>query len=277
MRQLPLFIFLNCIFLITGLTVSAQPGAKTVSIELKEAPIDSLITELEAQTGYRFYYDPAQFDSLRVSLSVTNVSLHKVLELVFANSEYHFAIPEKQTYVLLTKGATIKTSLPPGFFSNTTTDSLPATASYGDKKKTRTDASIENKLFEIGIRNNNPGTGSVAMAGYVRNIKTGEPVAGAIITLANPAISVATDQYGYYSITLPKGRHLVTIQGIGMKDTRRQVMVYSTGNFNIDMDERVTSLKEVIVSAQKLANVRNVQLGTDRLNRCLLPLAKQIF
>jgi hypothetical protein len=265
MRQLSLLIFLNCIFLTTGLTASAQPGAKTVSIELKEAPIDSLITELEAQTGYRFYYDPAQFDSLRVSVSVTNVSMKRVLELVFANSEYHFAIPEKQTYVLLTRGATIKTSLPPGFFSNATADSLPPTASYGDKKKIRTDASIENKLFEIGIRNNNPGSGSVAMAGYVRNIKTGEPVAGAIITLANPAISVATDQYGYYSITLPKGRHVLTIQGIGMKDTRRQVMVYTTGNFNIDMDERVTSLKEVIVSAQKLANVRNVQLGTDRL------------
>jgi hypothetical protein len=265
MRQLQLFIVFTLVLLITGLTVTAQTDAKRVSIELKAAPIDSLVIELESQTGYHFYYDPAQFDSLRITVSASNVSLQKVLEQVFANSDYHFAIPEKQTYVLLTKGATIKTSLPAGFFSNSITDSLPGTPYYGDKKKTRTDASIENKLFEVGIRNNNPGAGSVAMAGYVRNIKTGEPVAGAIITLDQPALSVATDQYGYYSITAPKGRHLLTIQGIGMKDTRRQVMVYSTGNFDIDMDERVTSLKEVIVSAQKLANVRNVQLGTDRL------------
>lgn len=266
MRNLRLLIFLPLIFLIAGITASAQSGSKRVSLELKGAPIDSLITELETQTGYRFYYDPAQFDSLQVSVSVTNVSLQKVLELVFANSDYHFAIPEKQTYVLLTKGATIKTNLPAGFFSNKTIDSLQsATPFYGDRKKVRTDASIENKLFEVGIRNNNPGTGTVAVAGYVRNIKTGEPVAGAIITLATPAVSAATDQYGYYSITLPKGRHVLTIQGIGMKDTRRQVMIYTTGNFDIDMDERVTSLKEVIVSAQKLANVRSVQLGTDRL------------
>lgn len=266
MRNLQLLILLNLIFLTAGLTAGAQPGAKRVSLELKNAPIDTLVTELEAQTGYHFYYDATQFDSLRVSVSVSNVSLQKVLELVFANSEYHFAIPEKQAHVFLTKGAIIKTNLPAGFFSNKTTDSLPgAMPVYGDRKKVRTDASIENKLFEIGIRNNNPGSGSVAMAGYVRNIKTGEPVAGAIITALNPAVSVATDQYGYYSITLPKGRNLLTIQGIGMKDTRRQVMVYSTGNFDIDMDERVTSLKEVIVSAQKLANIRNVQLGTDRL------------
>ena len=266
MRNLPLLIFLNLFLLLTGLTASAQPGAKRVNLELKEEPMDSLIAELETQTGYHFYYDPAHFDSLRVSISVSNVSLQKVLELVFANTEYHYAIPEKQAYVFLTKGAIIKTNLPAGFFSSTTPDSLQGlTPFYGDRKKVRTDASIENKLFEIGIRNNNPGTGSVAMAGYVRNIKTGEPVAGAIITLATPAITVATDQYGYYSIMMPKGRHIITIQGIGMKDTRRQVMVYTTGNFDIDMDERVTSLKEVIVSAQKLANVRNVQLGTDRL------------
>ncbi|WP_205508597.1 TonB-dependent receptor [Longitalea arenae] len=266
MRKLLLLIVCNLIFLVVAISVQAQPGGKSVRLDLKDASIDSLVAELEAQTGYHFYYDPAQFDSLRVSISASNVSLQKVLELVFANSEYHFAIPPKKTYVLLTRGATIKTSLPPGFFSGSGTDSTEgAVAAYGDKKKSRIDASIENKLFEIGPRNNSPGAGSVALAGYVRNVKTGEPVAGAIISIANAATSVATDQYGYYSLTLPKGRHLLTIQGIGMKDTRRQVMVYSTGNFDIDMNERVTSLKEVIVSAQKLANVRNVQLGTNRL------------
>ena len=54
-----------------------RSGRERVSIELQGAPIDSLIMELESQTGYHFYYDPAQFDSLRVSVSVTNVSLQK--------------------------------------------------------------------------------------------------------------------------------------------------------------------------------------------------------
>src|SRR3954466_6494900 len=108
MRKLQLLIIFNLFLLGVSFSAHAQPGSKRVSIELQGAPIDSLIMELESQTGYHFYYDPAQFDSLRVSVSVTNVSLQKVLELVFANSEYHFAIPEKQAYVLLTKGATIK-------------------------------------------------------------------------------------------------------------------------------------------------------------------------
>jgi len=266
MRKLILIILLTPVCFSTSLSAKAQQAtAKKVSVELKDVTIENFVTELENQTGFHFYYDPVQFDSLRVSLSVTNVSLQRVLELVFANSDYHFAIPEKESYVLLTKGTTIKTSLPPGFFSGITSDSLQKDAMpyYGDKKKTRTDASVENKLFEIGIKNNNPGQGNVALAGYIRNIKTGEPVAGAIVT--SGSISAATDQYGYYSITLPKGRQVLSIQGIGMKDTRRQIILYSTGKFDIDMNERVTSLKEVIVSAQKLANVRNVQLGTERL------------
>ena len=266
MRKLILIILLTPVCFSTSLSAKAQQTtAKKVSVELKDVTIENFVTELENQTGFHFYYDPVQFDSLRVSLSVTNVSLQRVLELVFANSDYHFAIPEKESYVLLTKGTTIKTSLPPGFFSGITSDSLQKDAMpyYGDKKKTRTDASVENKLFEIGIKNNNPGQGNVALAGYIRNIKTGEPVAGAIVT--SGSISAATDQYGYYSITLPKGRQVLSIQGIGMKDTRRQIILYSTGKFDIDMNERVTSLKEVIVSAQKLANVRNVQLGTERL------------
>jgi hypothetical protein len=267
MRKLTLTVWCCCVFLSLALCVKAQqPSVKRVSLELKDVRIDTFVTELESQTGYHFYYDPAQFDSLRVSISVTNVPLSKVLELVFANSDYHFAIPENQNYVLLTKGIAINTSLPAGFLtkgSDTLQRDQAAMPYYGDKKKTRSDASIENKLFEIGIKNNNPGTVNITLAGYIRNIKSGEPVVGAVITTTNT--SVGTDQYGYYSITLPRGRHVLTIQGIGMKDTKRQVMLYTSGKFDIDMDERVTSLKEVIVSAQKLANVRNVQLGTERL------------
>src|SRR5436305_9937866 len=141
MRKLTLIILLTLICFITGLSTKAQQAtAKKVSVELKEVTIENFVTELENQTGFHFYYDPAQFDSLRVSLSVTNVSLQRVLELVFANSEYRFAIPEKESYVLLTKGTTINTSLPPGFFSGISSDSLQQDAMhyYGDKKKTRT-------------------------------------------------------------------------------------------------------------------------------------------
>ena len=63
-----------------------------------------------------------------------------------------------------------------------------------------------------------------------------------------------------------KADTLLSISSVGMKDTRRQVMVYSDGKLNIDMDEYVASLKAVIVSAEKTSNTRSVQMGVTKLN-----------
>src|SRR6185437_3899230 len=67
-------------------------------------------------------------------------------------------------------------------------------------------------------------------------------------------------------MTLPRGRHVLNVRGIGMKDTRRQIILYSDGKLNIEMQEQVTSLKEVTISAEKVANVRSVEMGVNKLD-----------
>ena len=89
---------------------------------------------------------------------------------------------------------------------------------------------------------------------------------GARISVDTLAINKATDQFGYYTLTLPRGRHIIRISSAGMKDTRRQVMVYSDGKLNIELEEFVASLKAVIVSADKTSNTRSVQMGVTKLN-----------
>ena len=270
MRRLPFLVALGFIlFYGTGQATAQQAGPKPVSVILKDTSIHVIVQELEQQTGYHFYYDPVQFDSLRISITANNLPLEKALEQLFEQTDFHFTIlPDKQ-YVFLTKGTIIRTELPAGFFAKALKDTVrreqAGVPDYGDKKKVRADASIENKLFEIGSKANSGGPGNVTVAGHVRNIKSGEPIVGASITIPNTSIGAATDQYGYFSLTIPKGRYVLNIQGIGMKDTKRQIMLYTGGKLDIDMEERVISLKEVIVSAQKLANIRNVQMGTERL------------
>lgn len=252
-------------FLLTSLAATAQKKpVKPVSIDLKDAKIEALVDELEKQSGYRFYYDAIQFDSIRFNLSVKNEPLAKVIETAFANTEFKFSVDEEDGYVFLTKGIAIQAELPAGFFANPP-DTLAVLPEFGDKKAVKIDASIENKLFEIGVKTSNPGTGKAILSGYVRNVKTGEPVVGASLFIQN-SIGTSTDQYGYFSLVLPRGRQVVNVQGLGMKDTKRQFIVYSDGKFDILMEERVASLKEVIVSASKLVNLKSTQMGMDRLN-----------
>ncbi len=112
-------------------------------------------------------------------------------------------------------------------------------------------AALENKLYQIGVNSANNGSPNALITGYVRDAKTGESIAGASIYTDKPRIGVASDQYGYYAISLPKGRHIFNIQSIGMKDTRRQVLLSGDGKMNIDLQGQVMMLKNVIVSAEK--------------------------
>ncbi|MEO8823256.1 MAG: Plug domain-containing protein, partial [Ginsengibacter sp.] len=79
-------------------------------------------------------------------------------------------------------------------------------------------------------------------------------------------MQVRTDQFGYYSLILPAGRNVLNIIAPGMFDTKRQLMLYSDGKFDIELDEKVFRLKEVLVEAGKEKNVRSTTMGMDKLS-----------
>jgi hypothetical protein len=107
--------------------------------------------------------------------------------------------------------------------------------------------------------------GKTNLSGYIRNEKNGEPVVGATIYPDGATTSYNTDAYGYFNINLPAGKTNLNIFAPGMKDTRYQVMMYSDGKLDLSMKEQVTTLKEVIVSTQKVSNIKRVQMGVERL------------
>lgn len=264
MKRCYLFFFL-LIFVKIAL---AQQTAKTFSVNFHGANIEQFSAELESKSGYHFYYDPAQFDSLKVTLEVANAPLQTILEQSFRNTSFHYAIVGQQ--VFLTKGREIQTTLAAGFFKGKAGDAAHETTPIidytDDQNKKIPEATTENKLYEIGIKTNEIKPGTATLAGYVKDIKSGEAVIGASIKVADSKIGIATDQFGYYSITLPHGRQTLIIRGLGMRDTRRQIMLYSNGKLNIEMQEQITSLKEVKISAEKTANIRSGELGVNRLD-----------
>lgn len=262
-----IYIIVICILFFVRPVSAQQTGANLISGNFQQATIAQLVTAIEQKTSYHFYYDEAQFDSLRVTLQVIDKPIETVLDLAFKNTPYHYAIaPGGQVY--LTSGRQIQTALAAGYTSSAsqgnTVQALPDYADDKDKKVT--EATTENKLYEIGVKTNATAQGNAILAGYIRDNKSGEAAVGASIYIASTKKGVATDQFGYFSISLPRGRNTLNIRGLGMRDTRRQVMLYGDGKLNIEMQEQVNSLKEVKISADKVANVRSVQLGVTRLD-----------
>jgi hypothetical protein len=250
--------------LLYGLTTRAQSRpAATITLDLEHVHIDSLARSIEALLPVHFYYDTTQFDSLDVNLSVKNISLDQLFDRLFAGTPYHYAT-DVDGNVFLTKGWIIRTGLSAPVAGSS--DSIRTTVRYGEEKYARGKGSAENRLYNIGPPTNRLLPGKAVISGYVRNTRTGEPVAGVVITPDPPALATVTDKYGYYSLSLSRGRNVLHAQGLGLRDSRFQIMLYSDGKMDMDLREQVTTLREVIVSSQKTLNVNRVQLGVEQLS-----------
>ena len=103
-------------------------------------------------------------------------------------------------------------------------------------------ATSENKVYEIGDASGKAAD-RVTVTGNISDFKTGEPMVGVAVFVKDPMIGATTDAYGYYTLRLPPGRHELYIQGMGMKDTRRQIMLHSDGKWISSWRNRSTPLK----------------------------------
>jgi len=265
-------LFFSLLLLLSSLTGLAQEKDNLISGNFHGVTFQEFVEKVESQTGFHFYYDASQFDSTTITISVSKAHLQSVLDRIFNNTKWRYLI-DKDNHVFITQGFSLVANLPYGFF-NGEKDTTSAVANnetgisdyLNQPKKAVQDISIENKLFTIGIKRNDVPKGKVNMAGYIRDAQTGESISGALIYTDHPRAQVNSDQFGYYSIILPAGRNTINIIAPGMFDAMRQLMLYSDGKFNIDMNEKVVKLKEVLVEAGKEKNVRSTTMGMDKLN-----------
>jgi hypothetical protein len=249
--------------------VAQEKKAVLISGDFRGITIDEFVRQIEAKTPFHFFYNPSEFDLLVVNAEVKDKPLEELLNEIFKNSDYNFSIDQQRIFLL--KGHTLKTTLPPILISQVK-DSVywksiiaPANDPRNTRNKDLAKATLDNKLYEIGVRTDEVKPGSAVLSGVVLDAQTGAALADVNIYVEGQTSSIITDTAGQYSITLPKGRHIIRMKGPGKKDTRYQVMLYSDGMFNVSLIDDVPMLKEVIVSSDRVANVNRVQMGVERL------------
>ncbi len=103
--------------------------------------------------------------------------------------------------------------------------------------------------------------------GYVKDSLSGETLINASIIINNESRGVATNQYGYFSITLPKGNYQLLFSYVG----------YQPRIINVDFNEEISRdilllpvssiIKDVLVTTsttlpgKRLNNVKSAQMG----------------
>ena len=171
-------------WLLAGLLVSSAPAwaqqapAPTISGDFRNLRFEEFARRVEAQTPYRFYFDPATLDSVTVHVQANGQPLVAVLRQIFAHSALHFALDEATNRVFITPEYPLQTQLPAGFFDGTTPlgTSTPADVAQAPARANQPAqvGTSEFKVYEIGPRQAAPAGGRATLSGSVRTA-AGEP------------------------------------------------------------------------------------------------------
>jgi len=131
-------------------------------------------------------------------------------------------------------------------------------------------SSSENKVYEIGNRYKPSSEATVILNGKVTDFKTGQELEGINVVHREPWVATVTDRQGNFTIQLPVGYNTIEINGLNIKETRRQFMLYGEGNTHIELEEEDHLLDEVIIVSGRVQNVRSTQLGMEKFQPSLL-------
>lgn len=256
----------TCFFwlmILVSVKVTAQKDP--VSLHLSSARFNEMIRSLENQTPYKFYYLPADTDSLLISYSATHKALSEVLSDILHPLNFRFSTdPRRKIYItrdafILTEFRDIRSSAP------TVSETIPDVVIRDFLEAEPEDISIENKVFEIGNKDR-PVKGEKTLSGYIRSKNTGAPVSSATVSILGRPSAVQTDQHGYYSLIVPEERSVLLVSSVGLRETRRQLVMYGSGQLDIEMTDQVFTLNEVVVAGEKGNQVKRIQMGLEKLN-----------
>ncbi len=111
------------------------------------------------------------------------------------------------------------------------------------------------------------GQQNYTISGKITDGETGEDLTGATVMVVEPLTGVASNPYGFYSISLPEGIYHVRYSYIGYQDVEHEINLSKNYIVNIELTPAIVSLDEIVVSSDRDdTKITSTELGVDKLN-----------
>ena len=105
-----------------------------------------------------------------------------------------------------------------------------------------------------------------SISGTIKSAANGEEIIGASVIIRELKTGTASNQYGFYSITLPNGDYTVVFSSIGFENKEEKVHLDTDKQLKIELAEKVTSINEVVINAESAnKNITSTEMGVQRL------------
>lgn len=265
---------MNCIkwtgaAVIAGILWGGSLQAQTLRSprSFNQQPLLQLLDELE-NIGYTVYYYEPWVTGLTVSQLPGERDVQAILTRSLEGSEVRFLVTESQE-VYLWSGVPIKMSL------STPGPLLPPSQPEKTVERAQELIRLANQLPspingpriepEITV-GSGQSSGSVVLSGKVRDQQTGTPIASATVAIPALKIGTYTDGEGYFSLTVPVGKHEMSIRSVGMSEVIQPIDLRGDGVVAVDMQEAIRELDEVVIEAEARSNIDGAQMGVSTVS-----------
>ena len=230
-------------------------------MELKRVELDSLVRFLRREFQPEIYYVKDEAEQSTFSVSAPRAQFLEAAFDALREKGYVVSSYGSARFILHTKS--VFTSLPADFFDRGRLAAKDSTLQQYLAEQSAV-VTFQNKVYEIG-ESNAGRTGKAYVSGHVRDVASGEPLAGVSVYDDKTGAYTVTNGEGFYRLALPVGDNLLNLSGYSLDDMHLTLKVWDDGVLDVVMKEKVLALTGAVVSADAVSHHRDAKMGIERV------------
>jgi hypothetical protein len=205
--------------------------AKKITITLKDEILKTALDKITNISGVKFTYgEQVASSKIRISVSAKEKTLSSVLNAAFAGQPLQFSTLDKEIFI-------------------------------------RLDPDKEKKPEAVPAANPAQNQEKHTLSGTIKSSATGETLIAATLRISGTKYATSSNEYGFYSITLPNGNYTLDARAVGSKPYSTLIELNKNINLNIALDEDLNQLETVTITSNAgRRNMGSPQMGMERLS-----------
>jgi len=246
-------------FLFLILPVALSQKKYLVDWNYQGLSFGEFVTRSESLYPVRFFYNDEWIKDLNLKAYGANLYLTEILDSLFSGTSLFYYVDGSYN-IVITRNFAVKVTEVAGKEKK---NYIPGDDYKGIEEEI---VASENLVADIGNPADRNKSGNAILSGYITNKDTKESVAGATVFIPKLLIGTVSNEYGFYTLNVPRGSYTLKVSFIGMKEQTLDINLYGSGELHIEMKSTLIPLKETVVSADKNVILQRFEVGVEKIN-----------
>ncbi len=217
------------------------------------------IKKAESQFPVKFFYRDDWIGGITLGRYESKRYLNELLDTILAGeSIYHYS--DGSGNIIFTRFFAIKPVKEEKVKSG---EYIPGLEYEEEENGSRIGGAV---VYDLGNPADRDKPGLVTISGYINDLNTREPVAGATVQIPKLGTGTISNAFGFYSLNVPRGSYTMKFTFIGMKEKLVDVNVYGQGELNVEMRSVLIPLKETVVTADRNVTHQRLEVGLEKID-----------